>query len=80
LRTEESLSEAVRSEQVLASIIMFGLVYVLLFVLWLVLLNHKIQEGPDYEPPPDTTRGDALLEAAAQRVGHTGSMTEAKEG
>ena len=47
LRTSEALSEAVKAEQVLGSIIMFGLIYLLLFVLWIFLLNNKIQHGPD---------------------------------
>ena len=47
LRTSDAVSEVVRAEQVLGSIIMFGLIYLLLFVLWLYLLNNKIQHGPD---------------------------------
>jgi cytochrome d ubiquinol oxidase subunit I len=46
LRTSEALSEAVRAEMVLASLIMFGILYFLLFVLWIFLLNRAIQIGP----------------------------------
>ncbi|MEM9411762.1 MAG: cytochrome ubiquinol oxidase subunit I [Planctomycetota bacterium] len=46
LRTTNAVSKAVKSEQVLASIIMFGFVYSLLGMLWLFLLNRKIQAGP----------------------------------
>ncbi len=54
LRTSDGLSAAVRSHQVLSSLVGFGLVYLLLFVLFLFLLNRKIQHGPDApaEPPP----------------------------
>jgi cytochrome d ubiquinol oxidase subunit I len=47
LRTSEGLSAVVKSEQVLASLIGFGLIYALLFVLFLYLLNRKIQKGPE---------------------------------
>ncbi|MEQ8846144.1 cytochrome ubiquinol oxidase subunit I [Botrimarina sp.] len=47
LRTADGVSESVQASQVLGSIIFFGLIYTLLGVLWLVLLNGKIQHGPD---------------------------------
>ncbi|HKJ69301.1 MAG TPA: cytochrome ubiquinol oxidase subunit I [bacterium] len=47
LRTSEGLSEAVTGNMVLGSIIMFGIIYMLLFVLFIYLLNEKIQKGPD---------------------------------
>jgi len=46
LRTSEGISRAVRSEQVIFSIILFALVYLLLFAAFLYLLNNKIQHGP----------------------------------
>lgn len=46
LRTSDGVSKAVKAEQVLASIIMFGLIYFMLGCLWLFLLNRKIQAGP----------------------------------
>ncbi len=49
LRTSAGLSEAVRAEQVLGSIIFFGLIYFLLFVLWVTLLHQKITHGPDID-------------------------------
>ena len=42
LRVSDGLSESVEAHQVLASILMFGLVYLLLFVVWLYVLNNKI--------------------------------------
>jgi cytochrome d ubiquinol oxidase subunit I len=46
LKTSEALSEVVRSEVVLGSLIMFGFIYLVLFILWLFLLNRAIQQGP----------------------------------
>lgn len=46
LRISEGLSKSVTANQVLGSIIMFGVIYSLLFVLFLYLLNEKIQKGP----------------------------------
>jgi cytochrome d ubiquinol oxidase subunit I len=46
LRTADALSEVVTAPQVMGSMIMFGLIYALLFVVWVVVLHHKIQVGP----------------------------------
>lgn len=46
LRISEGLSKSVTANQVLGSIIMFAFVYVLLFVLFIYLLNEKIKHGP----------------------------------
>lgn len=80
LRTAQAVSEAVRPGQVIGSMIMFGVMYALLFVLWIVVLNDKIHHGPDPigEGPQRTTPGD-YLDASARRTGHEASLTEAKE-
>lgn len=74
LRTADALSESVPAGHVLASIIMFGLLYAALFVLWIMLLNYKIVQGPelpgDHPLPPQT-----LLDAAAALIDHEGSLT-----
>ncbi len=51
MRTSQGLSEpgVVSAEVVLTSLILFTAIYVLLFVLFLYLLNDKIQHGPDAE-------------------------------
>ncbi len=46
LRTSDALSEAVTANQVMFSLIMFTLVYILLFALFIYLLNKKITHGP----------------------------------
>lgn len=47
LRTSDAFSRTVTANQVLFSLILFFLVYAVLFVLFLYLLNKKIQHGPD---------------------------------
>jgi cytochrome d ubiquinol oxidase subunit I len=47
LRTPEGLSAVVKANAVLTAIILFSLVYMLLFAVFLYLLNDKIQHGPD---------------------------------
>ena len=47
LRTSDGLSKVVEANQVLTSLIGFGLIYVLLFVLFIYLLNKKITTGPE---------------------------------
>ncbi len=47
LRTSEGLSKAVKANVVLTSLIMFTLIYMLLFVLFIFLLDRKIKHGPD---------------------------------
>ncbi|WP_166830607.1 cytochrome ubiquinol oxidase subunit I [Thalassoroseus pseudoceratinae] len=47
LRTADGLSESVTAEQVLGSIILFGMIYSLLFAVWVFVLNNKIQHGPE---------------------------------
>ncbi|KIC77060.1 Cytochrome d ubiquinol oxidase subunit 1 [Neochlamydia sp. TUME1] len=46
LRISEGLSKSVVAEQVLGSIILFGIVYTLLFILFVYMLNEKFKEGP----------------------------------
>ncbi len=47
LRTSEGLSAVVRAETVVAAIVLFSLVYLLLFAVFIYLLNDKIRHGPD---------------------------------
>jgi len=45
LRTSDALSENVKADQVLFSLILFTVVYLILFSLFIYLLNKKIQHG-----------------------------------
>ena len=53
LRTSDALSEAVTANQVWFSLILFSVVYALLLVLFLYLLNKKIQAGPHHHEEGD---------------------------
>jgi cytochrome d ubiquinol oxidase subunit I len=46
LRTKDAVSKAVVSEQVISSMILFGVVYGFLFFVWVWIMNHRIQAGP----------------------------------
>ena len=47
LRTPDGLSAVVKADAVVTAIVLFSLVYLLLFAVFLFLLNDKIQHGPD---------------------------------
>ena len=47
LRTSDGLSKSVTADQVWFSLLLFSWVYVLLFVLFVYLLNKKIKHGPE---------------------------------
>ncbi len=47
LRTSQGLSAVVHANQIIASMVMFTLVYLLLFAAFIFLLNEKIRHGPD---------------------------------
>jgi cytochrome d ubiquinol oxidase subunit I len=79
LLTRHAVSEVVSGGQVLASIAMFSVIYGLLFWLWLYVLNHKIQAGPQPVTPAARTTGRGLEEAAAGRTIHEASLSEAKD-
>jgi len=49
LLTSQGVSKVVTSQQIVASLVLFGLVYALLFVMFIFLLTRKIQHGPDGE-------------------------------
>ncbi len=78
LRTSDALSKSVVAGQVLGSIIMFAVIYSLLFVVFLYILNDKIQHGPEeLTGPTEKTTGAGLIQLAAERSGAGGkSLTE----
>lgn len=51
LRTSDALSENVKAGQVLFSLILFTFIYLVLFILFIYLLNKKIQHGLDFAKP-----------------------------
>jgi cytochrome d ubiquinol oxidase subunit I len=46
MRTTEGVSRSVSAGQVLGSLLFFGLIYLLLFGLFIYLLDQKIRHGP----------------------------------
>ena len=79
LRTPEGLSRVVRAEAVLTSLIMFALIYVLLFAVFIFLLNEKIQHGPDDADLVPTGKL-ALPGGLADSAGSTPSHARHKHG
>lgn len=60
LRTSEGVSTAIRSAQVFGSITMFVVIYLLLFTLFLFLLDRKIKQGPETLLPGDKLYTDTM--------------------
>jgi len=75
LRTQHAVSESVSAKEVLTSIVLFGLIYILLGAVWVFVLNHKIQTGPPALEPD----GRGLRDILTARADHRGSLTEAKD-
>lgn len=75
LRTANALSPSVATDQVLGSILMFGLIYGLLLAVWLYVLNEKIQRGPDPVPEAPPTGAEGVVAAAIARPEHRDSLT-----
>ncbi len=53
LRTADGLSQSVTASDVGISMLMFGFIYLLLFILFIYMLNEKIQTGPDDPTLPE---------------------------
>jgi cytochrome d ubiquinol oxidase subunit I len=49
LRTEEGISKVVSAGETLFSLVLFGLIYLMLFALFIFLLDQKIKHGPEEE-------------------------------
>jgi len=80
LRTSDAYSKVVPASHIVASLIMFGLIYALLFGIFLYVLNDKIQHGIEDTTLPSITTGEALMASAAALAdrGH-GSMTSMRD-
>lgn len=83
LKTADGLSnrKVVGPGQVVGSIVMFSVVYVLLFAVWVYVLTGKIRHGPEEagKPPPPSTKPGDLVEAAARLANPAGfSLTETR--
>jgi cytochrome d ubiquinol oxidase subunit I len=78
LRTAAAHSPTVPASQILASLVMFAVIYALLFLVWVFILDRKIKQGPEPVPEaPEKTSAAGLMEAAARRgEGTEYSLTE----
>jgi cytochrome d ubiquinol oxidase subunit I len=47
MRTAEAVSPTVSAGEILASIIMFGVIYSVLGLLWLYLMRRQVLQGPE---------------------------------
>jgi len=81
LRTSEGISKVVRAEAVVTSLIMFAFIYLLLFAVFVFLLNEKIQHGPD---EADLTPSGKLalvgIDNRTTRRGAAAAIQEAERG
>ncbi|MDX9759059.1 MAG: cytochrome ubiquinol oxidase subunit I [Bacteroidota bacterium] len=82
LRTSDALSKAVTAEEVLASIILFTIIYLFLLAVWLYVMNDKIKHGPDDVALEGADGGKTgLLDTISSLADHAGpSMTDARKG
>jgi cytochrome d ubiquinol oxidase subunit I len=79
LRTSDGVSKSVPASHVLGSIVLFSIVYLLLFLIWIYVMDRKIRQGPEEiaELPPEKLRGKGFFLAAAGGRGE--SMTGSSE-
>lgn len=78
LRTSDAASKAVTGGEVLASIILFGVIYLLLLLAWLFIMDSKIKAGP--ESPEDLARHAERRGLAAVAAARTGASHKAEPG
>ena len=80
MRTTDGVSKVVSASQTLSSILMFGLIYALLFAVFLYVLNDKIQHGPDPIKPGGAGGGGGLAAVTGLRAGTGGgSLTRPED-
>lgn len=73
LRTSDGLSESVTAQQVLSSICLFAIIYSLLFAVWIFVLNHKIQHGPETVEELSMGKRERRESKLSDRIRHGGT-------
>ncbi len=68
LRTSDALSPTVQADMVLTSVVMFSLIYLLLFALFIFLLDRKIRHGPAQAEPESLAAAQRARQAAERRA------------
>lgn len=79
LLTKSAVSEVLKGPEVLASIVMFSMIYLLLLAVWIMVLNHKIQKGPTPVTISEGPHPGGMRDSQRMRVDHESSMSEAKD-
>jgi len=67
LRTSNSFSAAVSSQEAKTSLILFALLYAALAAVWITVLDRKIRNGPEPLPSATDSEGSGVLQAATDR-------------
>jgi cytochrome d ubiquinol oxidase subunit I len=80
-RTADGVSPALHAGQILASLFLFTVLYVLLFFIWLYVMHTKIVKGPEAGVETGgAPRKEGLLDAASELADPSGpSLTDARE-
>lgn len=60
LRTKDAVSPMISSGQVIFSLILFSTIYLLLFILFIYLMDHKIKQGPESIEEVEEYRGTVM--------------------
>lgn len=66
MRTSEGLSRKIHAGQVFSSITIFLAIYILLFILFIYLLNHKIKQGPQDVADEERVFSDRVLQGGTR--------------
>lgn len=80
LKTKEAASVSVTGGEVLASIIMFSIIYIMLTLVWLYVMDAKIRQGPEDAAAGHPVPPEGWLATAARRADAAArdSMTDAR--
>ncbi len=82
LRTSAGLSKVVEANQVLGSIIMFTIIYLMLLAVWIYVVNHKISDGPEethLQPRSSENIGNVFAQVAELADPSKHSLTDANK-
>jgi cytochrome d ubiquinol oxidase subunit I len=71
LRTSDAVSKSVPGSQVLGSIVLYSIIYLLLFLIWLYVMDKKIRLGPEEvsELPPERAPRGGFFAGAVRHTG-----------
>ncbi len=79
LRTSDAVSQNLTGAHVGGSIAMFGILYLLLFAVWIFVLNDKIQKGPAPATVSGSTKPGGEGNMVARYSGHLDSLADDKD-